>query len=90
MGYISHNILNLLFIFLKESLKGEASSLADVDAWVPQGSTFGPLLLLIYMNNLNDNLSNIKLFAADTSLFSVVYNVNTSADGINIDLIKIK
>ena len=40
-------------------------------------------MFLIYINDLSDNLaSNPKLFADDTSLFSVVKNVNAS----NIDL----
>ena len=51
--------------------------------WVPQGSTFGSLLFLKYMNDLTDNLSNPKLFADDTSLFFVVCNVKTSADEVS-------
>ena len=41
------------------------------------------------MNDLADELSNAKLFADDTSLFSVVCNVNTSADEVNNDVVKI-
>ena len=49
----------------------------------PQGSILGTLLFLIYINDLSDNLvSNPKLFADGTSLFSVVKNVDAS----NIDL----
>ena len=47
---ISDNTLNLLYNFLiiraqKVVLKGQASSLAHVTAWVPKGSTFGPVLV---------------------------------------------
>ena len=49
-----------------------------------------PLLFLIYINDLSDYLtSNVKLFADETSLFSVVYNVNISARELNDDLKKI-
>ena len=37
----------------------------------------------------NNNISNAKLFADDTSLFSVVHNINTSAIELNNDLNKI-
>ena len=47
----------------------------------------GPLLFLIYINDSSDNLSsNCKLFADDTSLFSVVNNIHTSATTLSQDL----
>ena len=65
-------------------LNGQNSSWTNVRAGVPQGSILGPLLVLIYRNDLSDNLtSNAKLFADDTSVFSVVYDVNTSAKELN-------
>ena len=92
---ISGSLLNLLSNFLKNRkqrvvLNRQTSSWVDVNAGVPQGSILGPLLFLIYINDLADGLSsNAKLFADDTSLFSVVHNANTTANELNNDLVKI-
>ena len=51
----------------------------NVQARVPQGSILGLLLFFIYVNDLPDNLvSNPKLFADDTSLFSTVTDPNVT------------
>ena len=50
----------------------------------------GPLLFLVYINDLADGLSsNAKLFADDTSLFSVIHDVDTSANELNNGLYQI-
>ena len=47
-------------------------------------------LFLVYINDLSNGLkSNPKLFADDTSLFSVIHDVNSSQIDLNEDLDKI-
>ena len=63
------------------------SGFSAVESGVPQGSVLGPLLFLIYINDLERNIkSNIKFFADDTMLFSIVKDPTISASDLNHDL----
>ena len=92
---ISGNLLSTFTDFLKltkqwVALNGQLSSWSNIETGVPQGSILGPLLFLIYINDLSDSLTtNARLFADDVSLFSVVDNINLSASNLNSDLSKI-
>ena len=71
-------------------LNGQSSSWLSIRTGVPQGSVLEPLFFLIYINDLPEGLnSEVKLFADDTSLFSIVNCVKTSASTLKSDLLKI-
>ena len=62
----------------------------SVLAGVPQVSILGTLLVLIYINDLSIELkSNVKLFADDTSRFTIVNDKNEGANILNNDLMLI-
>ena len=51
-------------------LNGQTSAWKNISTVVPQGSVFGPLSFVIYINDLPDRLTlHCKLFADGTSLF---------------------
>ena len=89
---IEGNLLKLLESYLSNRnqrvvINGFESAWGVIGAGVPQGSVLGPLLFLIYINDLENGIkSNVKFFADDTSLFSIVSNPTLSADELNADL----
>ncbi|XP_071944903.1 uncharacterized protein [Antedon mediterranea] len=73
---INGNLLKWIECFLlgrkqRVAIKGTLSSWSHVTSGIPQGSVLGPILFLIYINDLPDILeSHTEMFADDTKLFN--------------------
>ena len=72
------------------ALHGSRSDYLTVPAGVSQGSVLGPLLFLIYINDIVEDIESvIKLFADDTSMYLCLENPHIRAEIINNDLEKV-
>ena len=55
------------------ALEGEKSSEIPVTSGVSQGSVLGPILFLLYINDLHENITlQVRLFADDTAVYLTV------------------
>ena len=92
---VSGKLLNFFQSYLSNrkqrvAINGFYSEFADIESGVPQGSVLGPLLFLVYINDLEKDIkSNVKFFADDTMLYSIVKDPTQSASDLNHDLEKI-
>ena len=50
-------------------LDGKSSQEYPVDAGVSQGSNLGPIPFILYINDLPDVISDIAIYADDTTLY---------------------
>ena len=75
--YVSYNLCN--------------SSLKDMTCGVPQGSILGPLLFILYVNDITatSNILDFILFADDTTITFSHANIINQMDVVNNELIKI-
>ena len=89
---ISGKLLSVLSDFLKDrkqrvTLNGQVYLWTGVNAGVPQVSILGPLPFLVYINDLADSLSsNVKLFANDITIFSVIHNLKVITTKVNVTI----
>ena len=75
---IRGQVLNWVRAFLgsrsqRVVIDGEESESVPVTSGIPQGSVLGPILFLIYINDLPDEVcSQVRLFADDTALYLTI------------------
>ena len=92
---ISGHLLNWFKSYLSDRkqrvvVSSSSSSWSEISAGVPQGSILGPLLFLIYINDIvTDIEASIRLFTDDTNLYIVIEMPDASAAVINFDFQKI-
>jgi hypothetical protein len=71
-------------------INGQCAQWAKTNAGVPQGSILGPLLFLVFINDVVDDIdSDINLFADDTSLMNIIDQLLDSYTTVNSDLKKL-
>ena len=67
---------NIQSIYLCVEINGKASEWLPVTSGIPQGSVLGPLLFLIYINDLLDNIiSEVYMYADDTKLYREIKTI---------------
>jgi len=71
------------------AINGSRSSWVNVLSGVPQGSVLGPLLFLLFVNDLPDWIkTNIRMFADDTKIWTRILGVN-DLEALQQDLVSL-
>ena len=76
------------------SIDGKLSRICDIKCGVPQGPVLGPLLFLIFINDLplvlSEKVHSIGLYADDTSIYDMRSDLETLQSNLQYSLIKLQ
>ena len=68
-------------------VRGIHSSWSCVTSGVPQGTILGPLLFLIYVNDISSNISStLRMFADDTKVYRELSNMARGSEALQFDV----
>ena len=88
----THNWITSFLSNRKQRVSGNGalSDITDVTSGVPQGSVLRPILFLLYINDINENVqSSIRLFADDSIIYRKIMS-NIDLQILQTDLIQLE
>ena len=88
----THNWITYFLLNRKQrvSVNGALSGITYVAFGVPQGSVLGPILFLLYINDINETVpSSIRVFAYDIIIYSKI-NLNIDHQILQTDLTELE
>ena len=73
-------------------INGSSSDVEGINCGVPEGSCLGPLLFLIYINDLPFSLqkSHVSMYADDTTISLSSKSIGDLQNDLNLDLLKLQ